>query len=205
MTVNALFAKSRKPTRLLDDGLDVEYRPGFLKPKKTQELLHVLKHEADWHRPAMKMYNQVRYTRRLVAWHADEGYVYQYSGQEHVWKDWTPAMAQVRALVEAYMGRSFNGVLLNYYADGSEYISPHADDERDMAPDVPIVAVSLGATRDFVLKHQNGERYVIPLESGSLVVMRGQTQQVAKHSIPKRAKVTGPRISLTFRQCIRKA
>ena len=144
------------------------------------------------------------HTRRQVAWHADHGYVYQYSGQEHAWKEWTPAMLELRALVETRMQRSFNGVLLNLYESGEDHVSFHADDERDMADDVPIVAVSLGAKRDFVFKHENGNRYTLPLDDGSLVVMGGITQKVSKHSIPKRASVTDPRVSLTFRQCIRK-
>ncbi|GAA5932000.1 alpha-ketoglutarate-dependent dioxygenase AlkB family protein [Sporobolomyces koalae] len=40
------------------------------------------------------------------------------------------------------------------------------------------------------------------LESGSLVVMQGDTQQKWKHQIPKEAKVKDSRISLTFRQLV---
>lgn len=74
-----------------------------------------------------------------------------------------------------------------------------------MEKNAPIACISLGADRDFILKHkENGNKHIIKLEDGSLVVMRGRAQQVCKHSIPKRAKVINPRISLTFRICTRK-
>ena len=193
-----------KIKHIIDEGLNVLYEPDFISPEQAQTFLEALTTEADWHRPEMKMWDKTVVTKRQVAWHADAGLVYEYSGQEHEWKDWTPAMHELRMLVEERMERSYNGVLLNMYTDGSEYVSPHADDERDMEEGVPIVAISLGAVRDFVFKHNNGNRYVLPLEAGSLVVMAGDTQKVSKHSIPKRAKVKDPRISLTFRQCVRR-
>lgn len=195
---------SEPPQRIEDDGLDVVYESNFVPTERRRPLFERLLIEADWHRPAMNFGGKTMYTRRKVAWHADRGYVYQYSGQEHVWKNWTPSMLELRSLVERKMGRGFNGVLLNLYETGEDHVSFHADDERDMDDSVPIVAVSLGAKRDFVFKHENGNRYTLPLDDGSLVIMQGITQKVSKHSIPKRAKIEDPRISLTFRQCIRK-
>jgi alkylated DNA repair dioxygenase AlkB len=63
-----------------------------------------------------------------------------------------------------------------------------------------IASLSLGATRKFVIKHrQNEEKYEFNLTSGNLVVMDGITQKYYKHAVPKQAKVTEPRINLTFR------
>jgi alkylated DNA repair dioxygenase AlkB len=69
-----------------------------------------------------------------------------------------------------------------------------------------IASVSLGETRDFVVKHmRTRQRHVMPLEHGSLLEMMGETQKVARHSIPKAKKPCGPRINLTFRQVVRTA
>jgi alkylated DNA repair dioxygenase AlkB len=200
---------------ILHKGLDVLHEPEFIAPERALELLEALKTEADWHRPAMQMYGKTVHTRRQVAWHADEGYVYKYSGQEHVWRDWTPAMTELRTAVEARMSTQFNGVLLNMYADGTEYVSPHSDDEDDLEDGSPVVCVSLGAERDFVFKMYEAEtpdqealrqrtKFTVALGNGDLVVMAGDTQKVATHAIPKRARVTEPRISLTFRKMIRR-
>ena len=202
-------------THLLHNGLDVIHEPGFIEPEWALQLLEALKTEAVWHRPEMKIYGKTVHTRRQVAWHADKGYVYKYSGQEHQWKDWTPAMLELRVAVEERMGMQFNGVLLNMYADGSEYVSPHSDDEDDLEDGSPVVCVSLGAKRDFVFKMREQTpdqeilrqytKFTVPLASGDLVIMQGDTQKVATHSIPKRTGVTEPRISLTFRKMTRKS
>jgi alkylated DNA repair dioxygenase AlkB len=196
--------QEEKVVHIEDHGIDVIYESDFLIPEEAQGYFDRIYAEADWHRPKMQMYGEERETRRQVAWHADEGLTYFYSGQRHKWRDWGPAMLELRQRLHAKLAIDFNAVLLNYYADGSEYVSQHSDDEGDMEPGCPIVGVSLGATRDFILKHrETKEKHTIPLKSGSLLQMRGDTQKVSTHTIPKRANVTEPRISLTFRRAIR--
>ncbi|MGE8542562.1 MAG: alpha-ketoglutarate-dependent dioxygenase AlkB, partial [Acinetobacter sp.] len=39
----------------------------------------------------------------------------------------------------------------------------------------------------------------VMLQSGQLIVMRGQTQKYWKHCITKSAKILEPRVNLTFR------
>lgn len=189
-----------------EHGIDVIYVEKFLDPVVATTMYEALQTEADWHRPKMQFAGVEHETRRQVAWHADFGFTYRYSGQEHRWVAWSPAMQQLRAKVQDHMNMEFNGVLLNWYKDGSEYVSAHSDDERDMEPDVPIVALSLGAVRDFVIKHKElASRHTIPLAHGSLLTMQGDTQKVAKHGIPKRPNCTEGRISLTFRRATRKS
>lgn len=185
------------------DGIDVSYEEGFLSPEEAQSYFDRVYAEADWHRPKMTFHGQVHETRRQVAWHADEGLTYFYSGQRHAWRDWTPAMSELRDRLREKTGIDFNAVLLNYYADGSEYVSPHSDDEGDMEEGCPILCLSLGAVRDFILKHrETKERHTIALQPGSILQMRGDTQKVATHTIPKRTGVTHARISLTFRRAV---
>ena len=194
-----------KVLHILEHGIDVTYIEEFLDPLVASTLFLALQTEADWHRPKMRFAGVEHETRRKVAWHADPGVTYRYSGQEHRWGDWTPAMLHLRALVQSHMGIEFNGVLLNWYKDGTEYVGAHSDDERDMEDGIPIVALSLGAVRDFVISHKElAVRHVLPLANGSLLSMTGDTQKVAKHSVPKHPKCTEGRISLTFRRAIRR-
>jgi len=192
--------------RIEGHGIDVTYEEGFLTLEEASSYFDRVYAEADWHRPQMTFGDGVvRETRRQVAWHADEGLTYEYSGQRHKWVGWTPSMLELREKLQTKMGIDFNGVLLNHYADGSDYVSAHSDDERDMEEGIPIVCLSLGAMRDFVFKHRELKtRHVLVLKSGSLVSMAGDTQKVATHTIPKRAAVVDPRISLTFRRAIRR-
>jgi alkylated DNA repair dioxygenase AlkB len=64
--------------------------------------------------------------------------------------------------------------------------------------------VSLGVTRKFSFrkKSDHSDKHSLLLHSGDVVVMRGITQQVWEHQVPKEPKVTGQRINLTFRQIL---
>ena len=65
-----------------------------------------------------------------------------------------------------------------------------------------IGSLSLGTERKFSFRHKRksgGYPISIQLENGSLLVMKGTTQTFWQHSLPKTAKITAPRINLTFR------
>jgi alkylated DNA repair dioxygenase AlkB len=112
---------------------------------------------------------------------------------------WTPTLAALRDKVEAVTGVRPNFVLCNYYRTGSDSVSWHADDEKELGPNPFISSVSLGAERDFLLKHRSGEQVTVRLVSGSLLVMDGPLQTFWQHSIPKTKSPVGGRINLTFR------
>ena len=92
-------------------------------------------------------------------------------------------------------------MLLNLYRDGQDSILWHSDDEAELGHAPTIASVSLGATRDFVMRRKDDHtvKETVALTHGSLVVMRGDSQSAWQHAVPKRARVTEPRINLTFR------
>ena len=99
------------------------------------------------------------------------------------------------------------------YKDGEDYIGEHKDDEKDLVKTSPIASLSLGQTRDFVLKHADSrgryakrkmEKIKIELTHGSLLMMNYPTNIYWYHSIPIRKKATGIRINLTFRDFVTK-
>lgn len=189
---------------LQDDGIDIEYRGDFLPVDDATRLFEALKQEIAWRRHVINTPGGPKTVPRMISWHADEGLTYSYSGLTHKWQAWTPALAEVRDRLVALTGIAFNGCLANFYEDERDSVSLHADDEADMQEGAPIASVSLGETREFVVKHMvTGSRHVIPLEHGSLLMMRGDTQKVSRHSIPKSKRACGPRINLTFRQTLR--
>ncbi|MGJ8694094.1 MAG: alpha-ketoglutarate-dependent dioxygenase AlkB family protein [Thalassotalea sp.] len=96
---------------------------------------------------------------------------------------------------------NFNSVLANCYRDNNDAVAWHSDDEPELGQQPIIASVSLGATRDFKLKHKTtGEKLTIPLTSGSLLLMAGQTQHYWQHAILRSKKAIAPRINLTFRE-----
>lgn len=132
---------------------------------------------------------------------------------------------ELRRSAEAATGCIFNFCLVNYYASGADSISYHSDDERFLGRRPAIASFSLGATRDFLMKHkpvsvkdgpprtnEKGGGSVVadkplklPLVSGDMVLMRGTTQANWLHSIPKRSgrnEQDGGRINITFRRAM---
>lgn len=116
----------------------------------------------------------------------------------------------LRTLTEGSTGEKFNFCLVNYYASGSDSISYHSDDERFLGPDPAIASFSLGAKRDFLMKHKPDPKIEVkpplklPLASGDMVLMRGKTQSNWLHSIPKRkgGEADLGRINITFRKAL---
>lgn len=125
---------------------------------------------------------------------------------------------ELRKSTEAATGCQFNFCLVNYYASGSDSISYHSDDERFLGVDPAIASFSLGARRDFLMKHKPAapdhpdavaiaaaKPLKLPLGSGDVVLMRGTTQSNWLHSIPKRSgknQEDGGRINITFRRAM---
>lgn len=107
-------------------------------------------------------------------------------------------------VVEEVTGETYNFTLVNYYADGTDSISYHSDSESFLGPNPCIASLSLGAPRDFMLRHVKYKENKVPVEkfnltTGDMVVMRGRTQHDWQHSIPKRSAAQG-RINITFRK-----
>ncbi|KAF2109402.1 hypothetical protein BDV96DRAFT_585521 [Lophiotrema nucula] len=123
---------------------------------------------------------------------------------------------ELRKITEGTTGEKFNFCLVNYYADGQDSISYHSDDERFLGPNPAVASFSLGARRDFLMKHKpiapsaSGPPVAEPkalklqLGSGDMILMRGTTQSKWLHSIPKRAGVDAKmgRINITFRKVL---
>tara|TARA_B100001996_G_scaffold349606_1_gene308445 strand:+ start:741 stop:1289 length:549 start_codon:yes stop_codon:yes gene_type:complete len=95
---------------------------------------------------------------------------------------------------------NFNMVLINWYRDGNDYIGFHSDDEPEIVENSPVITISLGATRDFILENKKTkEKNTYILKNFEVLVMGGTCQKTHKHCLPKRKKVLDPRISITIR------
>jgi alkylated DNA repair dioxygenase AlkB len=170
---------------------------------EADRLFAALMEEIDWQHDRIKLYGREIVTKREVAWHGDAPYQYTYSQNTKTALPWTPALAKIKAAVEAESGDNFNCCLLNLYHSGEEGMAWHADDEKELLPNGAIASVSLGAARRFVFRHKSDkEKAEILLEHGSLLLMRGATQSHWAHSLPVMKRAKGPRINLTFRTII---
>ena len=116
---------------------------------------------------------------------------------------WNDDLKIIKNFIEPESGVIFNSVLINYYRDGKDRVAWHSDDEKELGRNPVIGSVSLGAERNFKLRHKqykvNGLKKQITLRHGSFLLMKGSTQHHWMHEIPRTAKPIGPRINLTFR------
>lgn len=92
---------------------------------------------------------------------------------------------------------------MNYYHNGSEAMSWHSDNEKEILKHSAIASVSFGAERKFGFKHNfSKEEISLLLENGSLLIMKDETQIYWKHKLYTNAKIIEPRINLTFRTIV---
>jgi alkylated DNA repair dioxygenase AlkB len=118
---------------------------------------------------------------------------------------WTPLLAKLRRRVEDAAETRFNSVLLNYYRDHDDRMGLHSDDEPELGKNPIIGSLSLGAERTFVLRHKKRRDlrpFRMRLASGSLLLMKGETQHRWKHGLEREPRACGPRVNLTFRRII---
>jgi alkylated DNA repair dioxygenase AlkB len=180
---------------------------GFLTPVAAELLLAELTSSIAWRQEPIKIFGREVLQPRLTAWYGDTGTQYSYSGLTWQPQPWTPLLQTLRTQVQAATNTSFNSVLLNLYRAGQDSMGWHADNEPELGPEPVIASLSLGARRRFRLKPRDPgvTRHApvsLELASGSLLLMRGLTQQHWLHAVPKTALPVGPRLNLTFRQII---
>ena len=119
----------------------------------------------------------------------------------------------LRLVTEANTDTKYNFCLVNYYASGNDSISYHSDDEHFLGPEPAIASFTLGAKRDFLMKHKppkEGEQKIeakdikFSLAGGDMILMRGPTQSNWLHSIPKRkgGEADRGRINITLRRAL---
>ena len=187
------------------------YLKKWLNGEEADRYLEVLKRELAWAQPEIKVYGKRHRIPRLQSWYGDQDTVMTYSGASFVANTWHPILYILKEKLELQCGVQFNSVLANLYRDGQDAMGWHADDEKELGTAPIIASVSLGAARIFNLRPKkigripptlgiaSPEPFKLSLSHGDLIVMAGETQRYWEHSIPKTAKISTPRINLTYR------
>jgi alkylated DNA repair dioxygenase AlkB len=186
---------------LIPDPCLTTYQGEFLSAVESQMLYDYFLHHIQWAHDKAVIYGKRIVTKREIAWFADSGFDYNYSGASRIAQPWDKKVLEIKEKLEYHTGSTFNSCLLNLYHDGSEGMAWHSDDQNHLEPDSPVAIISLGAERFFKLREtkDRDNQHKITLEQGSLLIMAGQTQAHWQHEIPKMAAIKTPRISLTWR------
>jgi alkylated DNA repair dioxygenase AlkB len=174
----------------------------FFQPSESDHFFEKLLTQTNWRQDKIRMYGKQIDLPRLTAWHGDPGKNYSYSGISMQPDAWTEPLLQVKRRVDSAAGVRFNSVLLSLYRTGQDGLSWHQDNEPELGENPVIASVSFGDVRSFQFKHKYKKELrtvSIDLTHGSLLIMRGTTQQFWVHQVPKTSRPVRPRINLTFR------
>jgi alkylated DNA repair dioxygenase AlkB len=192
--------------RLLDiPDAEIYYTSSVDLGATPDRILEDLIEQVSWRSEMINLWGKEYQQPRLTAWFGDADARYTYSGLSLDPQPWTDLLSSLRSHVEALAGASFNSVLLNYYRDHRDSMGMHSDDEAELGRNPIIASVSLGERRTFVLRHKFRKELKpvhLPLDHGSLLLMKGATQHNWKHGINKVTHPCGPRVNLTFRRIL---
>ena len=201
--IDDLFRTQMMLERVPMQDAEVYYLPELPLAQTAATVMHQLIDEVSWRAENIFVWGKTFPQPRLTAWYGDNGANYTYSGIHLDPLPWTNSLIDIKTRVEEIAAIDFNSVLLNYYRNHRDSMGLHSDDEPELGRRPIIASVSLGEERTFVLKHKTrrdlrSER--LKLASGSLLLMKGETQRYWKHGIEKEARPCGPRVNLTFRR-----
>jgi len=166
----------------------------------SEEFSSILFKNIKWKHDSINMYGKKIPLPRLTSWYGDNGKTYSYSGIKSNPNEWNKGLLYIKQKIEEVANVTFNSVLMNWYRDGEDYLSWHADDEKELGKNPVIGSVNFGETRDFIIRNNaTSQKITLPLKHGTLLIMSGQLQHYWQHSVPKRKKIKHVRFNLTFR------
>lgn len=119
---------------------------------------------------------------------------------------WANSLPYARLCKRAPYQAALNVALINRYNDGRDSMGWHCDQMACLGRDPFIVSLSLGATRNFGIRHnETKEEIWCPVMHGSVVVMLGRRfQQDWKHAVPKEPQCAKERWNLSLRHHLTK-
>lgn len=185
-------------------GADVVLYPDLLL-ERSNEWFTALREQIAWQQHRLTLFGRTLNAPRLSAWYGDPDAHYGYSNIKLQPNAWITPLREIKQVIEASSGEKFNSVLANLYRSGKDSMGWHADDEVELGGQPVIASVSLGAQRHMRWRHKQRKfaSQSTDLTSGSLLIMRGQTQSAWQHCVPKIAgnpnKNSAERINLTYR------
>jgi len=193
-----------QPINLLPYDGEVNYFGEIMPDDESNNYFNRLLNNIDWRCDQAIVFGKHIKTKRKIAWQANERFSYTYSNVTKKAQPFSAELLALKSLVEQHSGETYNSCLLNLYHSGEEGMAWHSDGEKDLKEQGAIASLSFGAERKFEFKHKQSKEVIsLPLKPGSLLVMKGVTQQFWLHRLPPTKRVTEPRINLTFRTIVK--
>lgn len=151
-------------------------------------------------RPPIKIFDKIVNQKRDVSFFSDKSIGYYYSNSLAKSKPMTMNLDLLIELINEFFGSNFNGILINRYSDGCEYIGAHSDDTKNLDSS-GVIAISYGGERIFRIRNKKTKEIEldIPMCNLDIIHMGGDFQKEFTHEIPLTKKPVETRYSFTFR------
>ncbi len=156
-------------------------------------------------KPEIIIFDKVCHQQRDIGFFSNTSIGYHYSNKLMKSKPLTDNLTKLLNQVNELFSSDFNGILINRYNDGNNYIGPHSDDEKSLDSKIGVVALSYGESRIFRIRNKLTKKVVLDTETEDcgILQMGGNFQKHYTHEIPIQKKVKGERYSFTFRKHIK--
>jgi alkylated DNA repair dioxygenase AlkB len=180
---------------------DVRYYPQFFNNETSDRYFNLLLKTIEWQEDTIKVFGKTYLQPRLTALYANNLNSYTYSNITMYPLMFTDDLLEIKSAIENEIDTTFTSCLANLYRNGQDSNGWHADNEKELGNQPIIASVTFGTERIFHFKHKKDKtlKTKLLLKHGSLLVMKGDTQNYWLHQLPKTKKRIAERINLTFR------
>lgn len=155
--------------------------------------------------PQMKMGT----AHRCMNFYSNESEGYEFSNQIMVACPVPDFLLEFINIVNKSLNTGFNGLLINYYRDGSDNLGSHADKKKELYNGMVAgyTMMNTGGTRIFRIRDFHGKKIFnnelykdIITRNNQLLIMGGDFQEEFKHEVPaEKRNLNAERISITLR------
>jgi alkylated DNA repair dioxygenase AlkB len=151
--------------------------------------------------PSIILYGKTVNQPRNIGFFSDKSVGYKYSNVLMKSQPLTDPLTKLLDKINLMFGSEYNGILVNQYMDGDNYICAHSDSEIGL-DNVGVIGISSGETRKFRIRDKLTKKIYkdVLWKDGQIIHMGGKFQKEFTHEIVKEPLITKPRISFTFRK-----
>lgn len=149
-------------------------------------------------RPEIVLYGKVCHQNRDVAFFSDDTDGFKFSNRKMMAIPLNLHLKVLLSFINDLVGQKYNGIAVNRYNSGLDYISPHSDKIKNKKG---VAAVSFGARRVLRVREKETKDLVLDktLQCDEIVVMEGNFQQEFTHEVPVDKRCKSKRVSFTMR------
>jgi alkylated DNA repair dioxygenase AlkB len=131
--------------------------------------------------------------QRFLSADGSKTYLYNTSARAVPRKRWGPLVGKLAKYFSVHFNTKFDLVLANRYIGQNDSVDWHSDSEKMIDDTVPIVSISLGVPRRFLMKPVGAKgrvKFSVDrfLTQGDVVVMPPGSQTHFQHCVPKQTE-----------------